>query len=280
VFIFLHIYKTAGQTLAANLNMNFRPREKLRLYTGPLGLDQTKEQGSRANPGWVRESVDEYVAQNATSDTKILMGHLAYFGIHGLVEAGPKTRYILFLRHPIERVISLYYYLRNKSTNFWHHEIVKGGWDLEEWLEHSAALWAHDGQVRQLLIGAHDDVSTHRGLTREHLEEAKRRLRESWFCGLTESFRYDSLFLYGKLRCYNFAPEKVVNATPAKERVPLALRRRVAQRNALDLELYDYARELHSKRIRSTALNYSWNVLRALVRERKAQAKVSTAKAR
>src|SRR4029079_6328399 len=126
-----------------------------------------------------------------------------------------------------------YYYLRYKSDNYWHHEMVEAGWDVEAWLEHSRALWHHNGQVRQLLIGKDDSVSHLRDLNAEHLAAAKRHLEAFWFIGTTETFTADALYMYGLFNFRKFHSEEQVNVTPRKDAVSKRLRELIGQQNAL-----------------------------------------------
>jgi hypothetical protein len=245
--IFLHIYKTGGQTLHRSFVRNYPGESWLPMYVGPMGLPTGKAEGSSANPGWIAEEARRYVRARATPRTRCVFGHFAYYGLHELLPTTSRPRYATFLREPVERVISLYYYLRNSSVNAWHDEIVHMDWSLAEWFERTPALWIRNGQVRQLLIGTYPDVETERELTREHLAEAQARLADFWFVGFTESFAQDAARLYRRLAFAQLEPGDAVNVTPGKEPVPEAIRRRIAGDNALDLALYDYARQLRRR---------------------------------
>jgi hypothetical protein len=136
-------------------------------------------------------------------------------------------------------------------------------------LEKSAALWAHNGQVRLLLYPTFESECQTLELSPELLEEAKRRLSLFWFVGLTESFRQDSYYLYGKMQFRKFVAEEVVNATSRKEPVSLKTREFIAAHNTLDLELYEFARHLRRHFFARQWLNYQWNIMRAEVRRAK-----------
>jgi len=242
--IFLHLYKTGGQTLHRTFRRNYPDDSWLPMYVGPMGLPIGKAEGSSANPGWIVEEARRYVRARATPRTRCVFGHFAYYGLHELLPATSRPRYVTFLREPVERVISLYYYLRNSSVNAWHDEIVRMNWSLPEWVERTPALWIRNGQVRQLLIGTYPAVETERELTREHLIEAQRRLGDFWFLGFTESFAQDAARLYRRLGFAEVELGEAVNVTPGKEPVPEAVRRRIQVDNALDVALYDHARQL------------------------------------
>jgi hypothetical protein len=262
LYIVLHIYKTAGQTLRHNFQANFRGDAWLPMYVGPIGLDESVGSG---NPGWDVERINRYVVQKVTDRMRCIFGHMAYFGMHELVSASVTPRYITFLREPVDRCVSFYYFLKNKSQNVWHNEIVERNWSLEEWFEKTKALWRYNGQLRQILLGSYEEVLTEPELTREHLEEAKRRLQQFWYVGLTEHFNEDSHYLYGRLGFWRYCGGAVINATPSKGEVSPATRQLIAERNALDLELYEYAKELRTRFIRENALAFHLGKNKALM---------------
>ena len=256
VYILLHLYKTAGQTLRHNIMLNRGKRQALPMYVGPMGLDIYKAEGSSANPGWVQPCVSDYVVAQSTPQTDIIYGHMAYYGMHELLAAPVEPRYIVFFRDPVQRLVSLYFYLKNNSRNRWHDEIAQSGWDLETWIERTAGLWCRDGQLRQLLIGSDQSVLEAPTLTRAHLEEGKRRLDKFWFVGLTENFDADSYYLYGQMGFRRFYPEARVNVTPRKDPVPARVLERIAQHNPLDSELYAYARQVRARQLRARPAAY------------------------
>jgi hypothetical protein len=47
LYILLHLYKTAGQTLATNIQLNLSGPVAVQMYVGPMGLDISKAIGSR-----------------------------------------------------------------------------------------------------------------------------------------------------------------------------------------------------------------------------------------
>jgi hypothetical protein len=262
LYIVLHIYKTAGQTLGHNFLSNLKSEELLNLYADPIGLDK---RNNTANPGWDEELVRRYVEKNVTRKTKCLFGHMVYFGIEELLSSEFKPLYITFLRDPVERVVSLYYYLRNKSTNVWHSEIVENNWSIDDWLEKSNALWTYDGQLRQLLLGTYGEALTEKHLTLAHLEEGKKRLQKFWFVGLNETFQDDSSYIYGKLGFLKINRKIVVNSTPGKKDLLPRTRELIVERNQLDAELYRFARKLHADFVLNNNSDFRLNRWKAAI---------------
>ena len=89
--IFLHIPKTAGTTLHHIINRQYRQRQ---LYV----YDNSRE-----------DALDAFInlSPQTKASLKLIRGHLSY----GLHEHLPGTHsYFTFLRDPVDRVLSHYYY--------------------------------------------------------------------------------------------------------------------------------------------------------------------------
>jgi hypothetical protein len=265
--IFLHIPKTAGSSLSSCFNLNFDARERLYMDAGLMGLPpHAPQRAVRWDDDLIRQTVCR-----APENTRYIYGHLAFFGIHRWLKPPREARYFTFLRDPVERVVSLYRFVKSRPAHDWNAEITSNDWSLEQWAAGSAWLERNDGQTRRLLLGCEDTsihdaaLSSHR-LERAHLEIAKARLREFWFVGLTETFDDDAHYLYGHFGFYRFAPDLVVNASPKSDAVSDYARRLIAQENLLDAELYQYARELHAEYVQRNRMIYHYHRAMALKR--------------
>ena len=275
LYLFLHQYKTAGTTLWRHLSPNFPGGAQLFLSGERMGLDGSKRDGHPAVPGFFRDRVDEYVARNSSAGTRLLMGHFVYPGIHTLVPGSRDPRYFTFLRHPVERVVSLYWYFRYASDSYWHHELVEANWSLDEWLDGSRALWAHNGQTRHLLVGAHEQACLERELDPRLLSDAMRTLDQFWFVGLTETFDQDSAFLLGRLGATRFAKKNAIRVNKRKEAATQDTCARIVAANQLDMELYEHARRRRLAFVRRRAISYFWFSIRGNARKRDWQSAVS-----
>jgi len=214
--IFLHIAKTGGTTLNTTLRWVYSPTVCRRI---PAGRPDEAYQ-------WL-----ERKEHQPNLDYELLMGH-AQFGIHEYVDEKPQ--YFTMLRHPVRRVVSLYYY-------------IKSGWPdsryasmgLEAFLESDHRAAQSNDQVR-IISGIDPDVNPS-----EALQQAKSNLRnEVVVFGLTEHFDESLLLFRRKLEWTRppvYVSSNVNRKRPTVEELPSATVDAVRKENELDLELYRFA---------------------------------------
>lgn len=257
--VVLHVPKTAGQSLLQTFDRSYEGRGLLRLYPGRIVVPT---RGKRTiSDAWDTARVDRYVIEHGSGETRCLFGHLAYLGVHAVLGAETSASYVTFLREPVQRFVSSYHYLKTRSKSSVGEAIAREGWSLDTF---SAIPHTRNLQLRHLILGSPVADPAEPEMTREHLEEGKRRLRQFWFVGLTETFDEDAHYLYGKLGFQRFGAEWV-NATPGKEMVSPALWQAIAERNALDIELYEYARDLRREFVDANALDIDHHRRKALM---------------
>ncbi len=203
------------------------------------------------------------VQSHRDSPLRCLFGHWAFFGIDEFVGRPVEARYITFLRDPVERVISIYFYNQRHPQTTSHREINDNNWTIEEWLEKSRNLRRFNGQVRHLLFGSVPDILTRRALLPDEVAEARRRLSLFWFVGLTESFEKDADYLYGRLGFEQRFSVAAINTGVNKTPVSDAVRAVIASHNQEDIELYEMARQWHEKFENEDAHQYDFYRQRA-----------------
>jgi hypothetical protein len=159
------------------------------------------------------------------------------FGIHRLLPQ-PST-YITFLRDPVERVISAYYFARNYLLHPKHRWISK--LSLEEYVRVSPN---HNVQCKyisgQPFVGDH-----HAGDCDERtLAAAKENLNNHFaLVGLTERFD-EGLAILKILFGWEIAKYAKFNVTKSrlkKTSLPASTVKLIAERNQYDVALYEYA---------------------------------------
>ncbi|MHB1561444.1 MAG: sulfotransferase family 2 domain-containing protein, partial [Isosphaeraceae bacterium] len=182
-------------------------------------------------------------------DLRAVVGHF-WFGVHRHI-ARP-WHYITLLRHPIDRVLSLYYHVKTHYPNHsqprrdqYRNRLVRpadiDGMSLEEFVEHPPFREVENDQVRRI-SGIEPALG---GCTEHMLEEAKQNLRRHFaMVGVTERFDETLVLLkrkYGWTRDLLYYPRNTNPARPATETIPMATREAILRRNELDHELYRFA---------------------------------------
>ena len=231
--VFLHVPKTGGKTLKHIMHGQYR--------TGLVDI-----RGD--NPVVALEEFTR-LPEHARAEVRCLMGHVP-FGVH--VHLPRPTRYITILRDPVDRVVSHYYYLRNRlrggadiSRSPWLREAAE--LDLKTYAERGGSADLRNGQTKMIAGVAfgwgRDTGDDPPGL----LETAKENLRAHIaVVGLTERFD-ESLMLYRSRlgwRIPVYTRQKVTRGKPRRDEIPQATLDAIAAHNQLDQELYRYGAEL------------------------------------
>lgn len=218
ILISIHIYKTAGTTFYSIIDRIFKRNQIVNANIE--GLEKC-EQSLKNNRLENKESI------------KIIHGHFP-FGWHTYFST--PVQYISFLRDPVSRVVSDYFY--NKAFSEGHNHSYASKMTLEEYVNCDKILDMDNGQTRSI---AGDYTTPYGQCTPVMLTLAKKNIDSMFlFVGLTEKFD-DSLMLIN----YYLGWKKIYytnkNVTIKKTRVLTSQQRTIIdQRNKLDKELYQY----------------------------------------
>ena len=256
--LFLHVPKCGGSTFYSILSKNFR-----RLYP-PIDGSLASIERLRSLPASELERYDAFG------------GHF-FFGAHELFES-PCT-YVSFLRHPVRRVISNYYYIF-QAEGHWLRKIVcpKGrapmpllefaASDLSGALENQAllmfgnrgthrpefieqfALDVQEGRYPRFRLPYNDNDWS------ELLERAKRNVESHFACvGLTERFD-ESLAVMHRVLPLKVITYATLNRTVANAPDPdlEAAKDVILRRNRYELALYDYCAERLERQLEARKL--------------------------
>jgi hypothetical protein len=223
-FFFLHLQKTAGTALWRRLRQQFDPES---VYPGP----------DDGEPPEAVLSVDHLVQRWKVrrDEIRVVTGHFPLCTVELL--GAPFTTFTL-LRDPVERTLS---YLR-------HHREATAD-DRERSLEEIYAdpirfELLHNHMVKMLSLSPEEMTNgalTHVEFTGDRLVRAEQRLQGMSVVGFQEDFESFCAQLTARFG-WDLGPPVFMNRTVPVD-VSDALRARIADDNALDVELYEFARQ-------------------------------------
>jgi hypothetical protein len=227
-FFFVHVQKTAGTALF----------QRLRNHFGVDGVYPNESDGDLlvvAPQIMVPQLLDRWAARRA--EIRVIAGHFPLCTVD-LIDAPFTTMTVL--REPVERTLS---YLRH------HRALTPEDRDkpLEEIYEDPFRFHGliHNHMVKMFGMTAAEmkgGVLTHLEFTDEHLRRAKERLPTVDVVGLQENFD-DFCTEVERRFAIDLGAPRYANRTEQVDVAP-AFRQRIAEDNAMDVELYEYARTL------------------------------------
>jgi hypothetical protein len=226
--VFLHVPKVGGTTLMKVLERAYPGRTHY--IQNALWTDQ-REALASLGPRLHRALV--------------FMGHTPY-GIHEVIPA--PCRYIIVLRHPGDRIVSLYHHIRREPRHHLHDRVVGKGMSLVDFGCSAMTAAVDNYQTRVLAGGEHGFASrpgdcppdllevARANLTRpEHLVGVQERL-DDFIRHLAESLAWKATPAYESMR--------VSTERTAFEDLDADTRAALEQANPLDMALYETARAI------------------------------------
>jgi len=222
----MHIQKTAGTTITQSVRRHYR-----------------KDMVSHG----------DYLERDTASlqRTLFISGHFGFEYCRQFMDG----RYsFTFLRDPVERILSLYYFSRTRDPAAYPIYRVAHEMDLAGYLragferdDIKTYLWNH--QACQLACGWHDPAQRQiADFTDEQiLERAKAHLTEFDYIGFAESFGVDSKAILANLNVpvpESLVPANVTPRRPHRNDLPAATIRLAEELTRLDAALYEHAKDL------------------------------------
>src|ERR1700719_215556 len=169
--LFLHIPKAGGSTVYKILERQYSRAQILRLESSQIAQFKTLPAAQRGR-------------------YRLIEGHL-YFGFHRYIPGA--STYFTFLRRPVERVLSFYYYARSTPDHYLYSQLANERLDLRTALARELTPELRNGQIRQLAGEEWEDPQ--RVITRAALEQAQANLTQFRVVGLLEEFDASLLLL-------------------------------------------------------------------------------------
>jgi hypothetical protein len=230
-FFFVHMQKTGGVSLYMRLRRQF-------------GTEAVYPALSDGDPEAVMPQLfpnillDRWRARR--DEIRVVTGHFPLCTVNLL-----NTEFIIFtvLRDPVERTLSYLRHHRDRSPG-------EGDRPLEEIYEDAERFrpFVENHMVKMLSLRAEEmtnGMMTVIDLDRRRLRRAKRALRELDEFGLQDDLESFAKRLAGRFG-WQLGPTVHENVTRPAD-VPGSFRRRIADDNALDMDLYEYATKLRRR---------------------------------
>lgn len=220
-WFFVHIPKTAGSSLAAELSQVVAPYRN-------LSVDYAKMRGSFDSE--IGKVVHDYLAGEDFARDRSGSGHLSMDLARLLGQANDRVRYFTFLRHPVARVISDYRYQRTPMHPP-YEKFIKDFPTLESYVD----LPASQNKMSYFVTGNRDATKA---------EVLRCADTEFDFIGLLEMYPMSFNILFNLLGKPGRFPVEHVRKTPdtAQTSVTItpAAEAAIRDRNALDMALYNH----------------------------------------
>jgi Galactose-3-O-sulfotransferase len=248
LLIFFHIPKTGGTTMGHILANCFPGDQHFNCYMGvptsAMSID---------SPAMIAEKYN-LLSDEAKRSCRCIIGHVP-MGIHTLFDRPAK--YFTILRHPVERVVSQFYFSRPKF------HLIKD-MTLEQYMDSRIGLDPFDHQVR--LLSGCEELDGPWGVDGKpvpaapvedrHLQIAKRNIEERFIIAAPlEEFSSVVVLLrrlYGwSLRNCLYEVKNVTAHRPQVDELPKSTRKRIEDCNRHDMELYEWAKARFADQLRA-----------------------------
>ncbi|MFW6039199.1 MAG: sulfotransferase family 2 domain-containing protein [bacterium] len=245
VILYLHVPKAAGTTLSDwmfdQVRRGATNTDVANLHAGvfyyPAGfvVEPSAEERAHAQRVMARE------------DLRAVFGHF-HFGVHRQL-VRPWT-YVTMLRHPVDRVLSLYSFQRlmEHKTGAHHGVRLLEDIDIRAFVADPPYAEVDNGQTRRI-AGAAPSVGR---CTSEVLDIAKRNLQRAFaVVGVTERFDETLILL---CKCFGWSSQLLyyptnVNTTRSDQSAPDDVVAQIEKTQWLDMALYDHVQKLMDKQI-------------------------------
>ena len=223
IIIFQHIPKTAGTTLRYIIQYQFPPSAICELY------------GSSGSPAQ-RIAKLQSLSKLQQQKIKIINTHVG-FGLHNYLQQ--PSMYITFLREPVQRAVSMYYYFQ-KTKNPQYVEL-----SLEEFVltypgVQNGMTKNLAGIVLQTQLGT-AEANQQLVCDRSSLEIARANLQQHFkFVGISERFD-ESLLLLRQILGWKIPLFDKSNTSKKPKNIDRKVLKLIERHNELDLQLYESA---------------------------------------
>lgn len=221
---FIHVPKTAGSSLTAELASILQPYKNLFITTPDPAKSFDQNYVSLLKSFW---------SGPEAAKARLVSGHFTYSHLLGAGVALDRVRLITFLRHPVDRCISDFRY--SSSPAHPQHQHFR---ELYPTIDH---YLRNAGEMNKMW-------TYFRAGPNEDAEVTARRMAEEFsFVGLTEAYDQSTSILFALLRSSR-KPTLRRNVTMNAEVTVESFnekRRQIAEANAKDMAVYEFFHQLY-----------------------------------
>jgi len=229
---YIHLFKTAGTTLESILSRQYGMNAVMKFGSVSDTADRLREFSTW--PG-------EYQRQ-----IKAFMGHCS-FDQRSLFPQD--TTFFTVIRHPVDRMISEYYFILESPEIVHYPKVVGQKMTLSDFMLSGIHNSLDNYQTKYLSSLKNPGFGVY---SKDLLEDAKNNLKNKLvFTGLTERFD-ESVILMKRLFGWKmpyYLRERVTRNRPRRDDIPSSDIAVLQEYNRMDLELYDYAVKLFDQEV-------------------------------
>ncbi len=231
--IFFHIPKAGGSTLHSIFERMYLKDD---IYTIQYNSNSWYENGE----------LFKKLPLEELNKILLLKGHM-FFGLHECFN-DPSIKYVTFLRDPVERIISHYYFVLRSNEHFLHQTVKNKKMSLLEYAK-SDLSWELDNCMTRMISGL-QNIEINQ-CNDSHYDLAVKNL-ESYFrvIGIVERYDESLILLKNELGWKEYPYYQKLNQTERTHSVSKKTKEKIAERNRYDVQLYDWALEHFNERIK------------------------------
>ena len=218
--IYIHIPKTSGSAFRSVLLKNFSPSEYF-ICTG----------GNRTVRDYLQHSFDQFYSIRDLSNIRLFLGHMPY-GLHRLIPTD--CSYFTYVREPVDRVLSEYYYIVETPENQNHLQV--NGLSISQYL--TGDIFLPNLQSRMISGNLNQNATTG-----ELIESAIYHLKNMYdFVGVYENLT-DSIAKFEQqyhLKIGKIPTLNTTNNRPKVADIDKNILELILEKNAADVAVYKW----------------------------------------
>jgi hypothetical protein len=261
LLIFNHIPKTAGTSLKKIISEQYGEQNCFLCYGAVFGNQSIKDRVDELNKQLLLEDAQENTAAARHTKIKVVIGHVGY-GLHELIPYR-SVKHITFLRDPIERVISYYFDLNRQGIV--GTETGDQSKYIQNCIETKFLIEADNWQTRYLSgVGWQNIILEGKGkriefgqCDSELLMLAKKNLKQHYLFGIQDKF-IESIDLISNKFDWKVSNQNIklniAKKHQDREKISLEAIECIRKLNYLDVQLYDYAKEIFQEQFNKVLL--------------------------